>query len=407
MGSAEVLLSLKKGGVCLLFLCIAVTTSASQAAASDEPNQRQFENGVAQMFAGRYEQAVATFEDLYRRTGSLRVKLEWARAAFFWKRYELSRRLFDEVLAHSVPEVVRFNVSLYLAEIAKLGNHTDYGFSFTRDTNPFTLSKPQEVLIFGLPFRYSPPEPRRTLAGITFYGIHSRALNESGNIRFIGEITDTEYEGMDRNKSALKVALQFKRRVEDEVSLRVGIDHFFQRRERLLIQRFLAAELRRDQPFGLLDQYQLEMKLTSNRYPDFPQLDGHQRSLAAVVVKNIDAGIQLGANLYADTTSATLSAQAYRTEGAGGYVRFLAAPIRSNTRIGHTRLVRTYSGVDELFMIRRSDVRDITSISIKPYAWKIADLFPAIELGFERSRSSISINTFDRAFLNFSLSKNY
>lgn len=393
--------------MCLLFLWFFSTSAICQAIEAPNPNQRQFEAGVAEMFAGKYEQAVSTFQDLYRRTGSVRVKLEWARAAFFWKRYDLSKRLFDEVTAQPLPEIVRFNVSFYLAEIAKLGNHTDYGFSFTRDTNPFVLSKPQEVWIFGLPFKYSPPEPKQSLAGVTFYGIHSRALNESGNVRFIGEVNDTEYEGHNRNKSTLKLALQVKRRIEDEVSLKVGVDHFFQRRERLLVQRFLAMELRRDQPFGILDQYQLEAKLASNQYPDFPQLDGHMKSLAAVAVKNAGPGIQLGANVYADMTSSNMASQAYKTEGVGAYVRFLATPLKSNTRISHTRLIRNYGGIDELFMVQRSDIRDITSISIKPYGFKVANLFPAVEFGVEKSRSNIPINAFERAFVNVSLTKNY
>ncbi len=110
MALAERWTTVKRGGFGLLFSCISTLAVAQIIPPAPDPHQTQFEAGLRNMFEGRYEQATSIFEDLYRKTRAVRVKLEWARAAFLWKRYELSRSLFDQVLEQPVPDVVRFNV---------------------------------------------------------------------------------------------------------------------------------------------------------------------------------------------------------------------------------------------------------------------------------------------------------
>lgn len=398
--------NLRKGGASLLFLCLVGFAQAQEKQGLDNA-QVEFEAGVQSMFAGQHAVAVSIFSELYRKTGAPRVKLEWARAAFLAKQYNLAEVLFNEVLTEPIPDIVRFNISIYLGEIAKLGDRTDYGFTFTRDTNPFAVARQQQILIYGMPFNYTPPKAQETLSGLNFYVSHSRSLTSDGAVKLIVEADDTEYEGKDNNKSAAKLALQFKQKAEDDLSFRVGIDHFFQRRDLLLKQPYLAAQYRKDQLSGFLNQYQIDARAGLNRYPDFSYVDGNIASLGATVAKNLSNSIQVGANLYFDQTSSKTTSQAYRTVVAGGYARFFTPAISSNTKLSFTRTNRSYKGIDELFIVKRSDDRDVFSASVQPYALKIKGLYPAIEFGIERSQSNIPVNSFSRSFINLMLRKNY
>lgn len=359
------------------------------------------------MFAGEQDLAMGIFEDLHKETDAVRVKLEWARSAFLGKRYDLSKKLFDQILTESIPDVVRFNIALYLTEIAKLGDQTDYGWVFTRDTNPFAMAKAQQILIYGIPFTYTPPRAQETLFGLNFYVAHSRSLTDGGTVRLIAEADDTEYEGKDNNKSSIKLALQLKDKSEDNLSFKFGVDHFFQRRNLLLSSPYLGIQYRKDQLAGYFNQYQLEFKTGKNNYAGFPLMDGTLSSLTFYASKNLENGIQVGGNLHLDKATSITESQVYSTELAGVYARFFMPFISSNTRISFTKTRRTYKGLDELFIIKREDFRENISLSIQPYSIKIFGLYPVAEVGIEKSTSNIPINSFKRAFANFALRKNY
>jgi len=401
----QIFFSLKKGALGLLFLF-----SSAIALGQDrpvDPAQVQFEAGVRAMFSGDHEAALALFEALYQKTNAPRVKLEWARAAFLAKKYNLSAQLFREVLDGNIPDSVRFNISLWLTEVSALSDQTDYGFTFVRDTNPFAVAKQQTILIYGIPFQYTPPKGMETLSGLNFYVRHSRTLNSSGTVRLIAEADDTEYQGRDNTKTSVKAALQIKRRPEDNLSLRLGFDHFFQRRDLLLKQPYVGIQYRKDQLTGVLNQYQLDAVLAKNIYPEYSFVDGQTISLSANGSRNVKEGMQIGGNLYVDETETKLWTQGFNTVAGTVYARLLVPPIRSTVRLSMTKSVRTYNGIDELFLLRRHDTRNSLAASIQPYSLKVFGLFPTVEIGLENSNSNISINAFKRTFLNFALKKNY
>lgn len=407
MASAKQVCKVKGGCLGLLLLCLVVWPSVQAQDNQSDPAQIQFEAGVQRMFAGQPEEAIAVFENLYSKTRATRVKLEWARAAFLAKRYALSRRLFDEVLAEPIPDIVRFNIAVYLGEIAKLGDQTDYGFSFVSDTNPFAVAKPQQILIYGIPFTYTPPKTQETLLGLNFYAAHSRSLTDSGTVRLTAEADNTEYQGKDNNKSAVKLAVQLKTSANSNTNLRLGVDHFYQRRVLLLRQPYVGFQYRKDQLGGVFQQYQVDIKASQNTYPDFPYVDGRTASIGVGVTKNIGNNLQGGANFYLDDTTSRIESQGYNTTAASVYARFFTPVIASNTRLNYSWTNRSYKAVDELFAVTRADRRVAISASIQPYALKIMGLYPALEIGIEKNSSSVSINSFDRTFANFTLRKNY
>lgn len=373
---------------------------------SSDP-QAEFTAGVAAMFAGQHDKAMTVFSALYKKTRSPRVKLEWARAAFLAKEHDLSRQLFSEVLLDNPPDIVRFNISLYLGEIAKLGNSTDYGFSYVRDSNPFAFSKPQTVTIYGMPFSYRPPRTQETLQGVNAYIIHSRTLNTAGTVRAMIEAEDTEYSGQDNSKSSFKLSLETRLSQENNWSIKTGLDAYLQRRELLLYQPFVGLGYRKDQMGGLFHQVQLDLRHGRNIYPDFSSVNGTFQSINIQASKNLDPKFQLGSAYYADESTSSSASSAYKTQAHSVFVRFFTPLIRSNTKINYTRSTRLYNGVDELFLVRRKDDRTVFSLAIQPYSLRLAELYPSIEFGREVTDSSIPINGYQRNFISLLLKRNY
>lgn len=405
VASAELLSQIKKGAWGLLFLFS--STFANGQDRHVDPAQVQFESGLSALFSDDLETALKIFEDLYKKTNAPRVKLEWARAAFLAKKYKLSSQLFNEVLAESIPDSVRFNISLWLTEISVLSDQTDYGFTFVRDTNPFAVGKQQTILIYGTPFIYSPPQEIETLLGLNFHFRHARTLNTSGTVRIIAEADHTAYQGRDNNKTSVKSAFQVKRRSEDNLSLRLGLDHFFQRNELFLKQPYVGVQYRKDQSIGVLNQYQVDATVTKNIYPVFSFADGQSISLSTSATSTVKEDMQIGGNLYLDRTETKLRSQGFNTLTGTVFSRVLAPSILSTVTISLTKSRRTYNGIDELFLLRRHDMRDVISTSIQPNNLKVFGLYPALEIGTERSTSNIKINSFKRTFLNLALKKNF
>ncbi len=366
-----------------------------------------FEDGVRAMFSGNYDSSIKTFEQLYQATKSQRVKLEWARSAFLAKQYKLSKRLFDEVMAENPPAIVKFNIHLFLGEISKLGDQTDYGFSVVRDTNPFGFSKPQNILIYGIPFSYTPPTKKETLTGLNFYINHSMTLNEGRNIRLIANLEDTEYQGENNNKSSAKLALQFKINAEDNLDFKIGGDYYFQRRELLMIQPYLGLQYRKDQVGGVLDQYQFSLRAARNQFPDFPHIDGPQHSVSASATKSISQHVQLSVDGYLDQFASKTKSQGFNTTTKGVRAKIFAPIIGSFIHLGYTQTSRDYKELDELFLVKRNDDRVLRSITLQPYSFKILSLHPSIEMGYEKLASNISINSFERKYINFALKRNF
>ncbi len=405
VASAELFSQTKKGAWGLLFLCS--STFAIEQDRYVDPAQIQFEAGVSALLSDDLENALRIFGDLYKKTNAPRVKLEWARAAFLAKKYGLSSQLFNEVLAENLPDSVRFNISLWLTEISALSDQTDYGFTFVRDTNPFAVGKQQTILIYGTPFLYSPPQDIETLLGLNFHFRHSRTLNASGTVRLIVESDNTVYQGRDNIKTSVKAAIQVKRRSEDNLSLRLGFDHFFQRSELFLKQPYVGIQYRKDQVNGVLNRYQLDATVTKNIYPDYSFADGRSTSLTTSATSTVKEGVQIGGILFLDQTKTRLRSQGAHTFSGTVFARLLVPSSTSTLTLSLTKSRKNYNGIDELFLLRRHDMRDVISASIQPNNLKVFGLFPNLEIGSEKSTSNIKINSFERTFLNFSLKKNY
>jgi hypothetical protein len=385
-----------------------VHAQAVNALALPPTPQAQFEEGVRRMFAGEHEQAEAIFAALYQQTGALRVKLEWARAAFLGKRYNLSRRLFDEILEENLPDAVRFNIAIYLNEIARQGGDmTDYGVTFVNDSNPFLVSQRQTIWLYGLPFDYEPAHKPERLAGAQAYLSHYRALNDAETLRLLFDGDHTQYEGRNNSKTNLRLALQVKRNTGDNLSLNLGVDHYFERGHLLIRQPYVGLRWREDHLTGPLNQIQLDARLSKNEFPDYDYMQGNTRSFSGIFAKNLTQTLQLGVTAHVDDAPARLPSQSYRTVSLGGWGQVFIPWLASSVQLGHTATRRKFAAMDEFFAVDRRDWRRDTHLIIRPFEWKIGTLYPALVVGHTESRSNIPIYQYKNTWINVSLRKNF
>ncbi len=399
-------LRILKGGLCLLFLCIFAQPNQLQAQTNPDFYQSRFELGVEALFSGNPEQAERIFEALYQDTKAIRVKLEWARAAFMSRKYELSKKLFNEVLEENVPDAVRFNVSLFLTEITKFGNHTDYGFNFVKDSNPFAVTSTRKILIFGIPFNYTPPTPNQTLNGVRFFFANSSVILDAAEYRLLTELDATKYEGDLNDRSALKIAIQYTPGMQN-LSYRLGIDHYHQKSELLLRQPYAAATYRVNQLSGLLNHWEVEARFGSNQYPDFPQVDGGFYAFNFSGRKNILTNLQATFGFYLDDADAKQKSQGYKTLSKNLGVKYFWGAIGSAMQVNYVNAKRNYGEIDDLFMVKRLDNRKYFSVMIQPYRFRFQGLYPSVEIASEKNDSNLSISTYNKRVVNFGLRKNF
>lgn len=364
--------------------------------------------GVRFMFAGEYDQAQTIFETLYEKTGAVRVKLEWARAAFLGRRYNLSRHLFEEILAENIPDAVRFSIGIYINEIARQGGDMlDYGFSMISDTNPFLAAKRQVIHVYGIPFEYEPPHQPKPLFGMQGYLSYYHALNEAETLRVLFDGDHTQYDGHDNSKTNLRLALQGKLRTGDKLSLRLGLDHYFEHGRLLIRQPYVGLRWRQDQLTGALNQIQIDARVGENQFPDYDYMNGSSRSLSGVFTKNLTDTFQVGVTLHTDDTRSNLRSQSYRTLSAAGWVQVFVPQLSSSAQLGYSITRRKFQAKDEMFLVDRVDERKDISLTIRPYALKFWSLYPALVVGHSEANSNISLYQYTNSYINVSLRKNF
>ena len=398
---------LKKGALGLLFFIAAGGSFAQNSVSNTIANQAQFESAVQAMFLGDYEYALNVFEDLYLRTDSLRVKLEWARTAFLAKKFNLAKDLFLDVLEEPVPDLVRFNISLYLEEIEKEGNQTDWSLGLTREYNPFGIAESQEVIVFGVPFQYIPPTEPSYLSGVTGRFYHARSIDKGQSIRFIGDIYGAIYEGSRNNKADVNLGVDYIFPSWREARVQAGVDHFFQRSDLVVRQPYIGFQYQKDQLTGLLNHYQINGRRALNKYAEFSQLDGEVNSVSLRGARDFSKTLRIGLTGEVVDTSAESESDHYSAISAGIYFQYFSREISSKVYAAYSYSKRRHDSSDPFFQVKRVDRKEAVSFAIQPYRLQLFGVFPKLEVGFESNNSTIPLYSSDRTTVNLQFQKNY
>ena len=135
---------------------------------------------------------------LIEKPALVRVRLELARAFFYKKEDDLSRRHFDRVLAGKPPKAMVANINRFLRIMrARRRWSAHFGFSLAPDTNIGAVSDSEVIYIYDLPFRRNNFEGESSGLGFVFWGgwEYQHPLGERLRLRVGTDISRREYEG--------------------------------------------------------------------------------------------------------------------------------------------------------------------------------------------------------------------
>ena len=134
---------------------------------------------------------------LITRPDLVRVRLELARAFFYKREDDLSRRHFDRVLAGKPPKAMVANINRFLRIMrARRRWRAHFGFSLAPDTNIGAVSDSEVIYIYDLPFRRNNFEGESSGIGVVLWGgwEYQYPLGERLRLRLGADISRREYE---------------------------------------------------------------------------------------------------------------------------------------------------------------------------------------------------------------------
>ena len=144
------------------------------------------------------DEAIAVLRTiLIAQPGLVRVRLELARAFFYKKEDDLSRRHFDRVLAGKPPKAMVSNINRFLRIMrARRRWSAHFGFSIAPDTNIGAVSDSEIIYIYDLPFRRNNFEGESSGLGFVFWGggEYQQPLSQRLRLRLGANLSRREYE---------------------------------------------------------------------------------------------------------------------------------------------------------------------------------------------------------------------
>lgn len=195
------------------------------------------------MFAGRYDEASATFRELSKHTNAPRVKLELGRSLFLGQHFKDAKQVFNEVYYSSgLPYEVRRSINLYLEKIDRKIGFLVPSFGLSVDTNPRKATTASDFLLLGLPVVLSHQMHGRAI-GLQ-YGLSGRTpLNTSSTLSILGATNGVEYSQITTSYVNATAGLSFDDRKGD-VSLESGIQYARRKNSDTLISPYVAGTYR-------------------------------------------------------------------------------------------------------------------------------------------------------------------
>lgn len=174
---------------------------------ASEAEQQAFEQAKALVAAGELQQALDGFATLYQRTGSPRVKLEWADVALLLGKFELAQNLYNEVLALAPPKVVVAKIQQRLLLIPGSRHDFNWQLQMGQEFNPFAQADSQVITLFGLPFLYQPQTQAEKLWGLHVNAQYQYRLSNEQPMWLDSYLAASLFEGNNNQKWQLGSSL--------------------------------------------------------------------------------------------------------------------------------------------------------------------------------------------------------
>ncbi|HEY7238048.1 MAG TPA: surface lipoprotein assembly modifier [Burkholderiales bacterium] len=385
-----------RGKLLVAALGIALASPASAQQPPDPEIQRAFVEGAQRLQAGDYESAARIFRELTHRTDAPRVKLELARALFYLKQYDESRRLFKAVLLEpELPWRVHDNIETFLRAIDDVDGYARFALSIVSDSNPRNITQEREFTIGGVRLTFEPPKDNERVTGLrySFQGMQPILRESRVSVYFNASYLDYPAQSLDRLTADGGLS---KRLDASYGELRAGLEGGTYGGQYLY--RFPYLELGRRLSESAVHRLDGAVRVGRVTFPYYSYLDANYGSVTLSAAKSMTQA--LAGLLKATVELSDARERPYAYYGVTlepGINLFVERPapllLRAGLAFGH----RQYAADDPLFGITRRDMRIALEASIRNKEWRWMNFTPALAVTLERNESSIDFYSYHKA----------
>jgi outer membrane protein len=362
----------------------------------DPEIQRAFVEGAQRLQAGDYEGAARVFRELTRKTDSPRVKLELARALFYLKQYDESRRLFKAVLLEpELPWRVRDNIEVFLRDIDDVDGYARFALSVVSDSNPRNITQERQFAIGGFRLTFEPPKDNERVTGLrySFQGMQPILRESRLAVYFTASYLDYSAQSLDRLTVDGGLSKRFGGGYGE---VRAGMEGGTFGGQYLY--RFPYLEL--SQRLSQSPVYRIDGTVRGGRvtFPYYSYLDANYGSVSLGGARSLSealAGLLKATVEVSDARERPYSYYGVTLEP--GLSLFVERPapllLRAGVALGH----RQYAADDPLFGTTRRDRRIAFEASLRNKEWRWMNFTPALAVTLERNESSIDFYSYRKA----------
>lgn len=384
------------------FVIWVVVFNFSNTAIAHVKNKDQviFERGVELMRSGECAAAIPIFENLNAKTGSARVKLEWARCAYIVNQLAVARQLFEEVKRSSPPMQVVEKIDEYLSLIKEKRNPISINLSLSYDDNPFLLPNIKTIYIHGIPFSYVPDKPKGAALGVRLNGSYLHSISDIGGAYAIMKFDHTQYNiDSSTNKTRYAVGLRFDNFLRRDQSVSSELFRYYEKGiltqdgEELIIEGIFRDGINES------DGKPYFLKLGNYKFPSSPSSNYRQYS-AGITMPMFVKSMSVAPYLSVSVSDSLLKQDSYNFIEAGA--KFIGYKLNwhgvlPQFEISHA--VQKYKSMDTLFLKQRLDNTTTGAISFK-LPLSLGDTETVIKIGVEKKASNISVFGYTNYFFN-------
>lgn len=356
-----------------------------------DSNDVDFLLGLLALEGKDYDRSITHFRAILARApGSVRVRLELARAFFMKRDYANAFRQFQFARAGNPPAEVIANIDRFIGAIRReKGLSYSFGMAIAPDSNINNGSSTGEVTLFGLPFELGNDARRRSGVGLVLDGSAEFAprIGQSSRLRLGAAMQRREHKGAKFDDMAIALHAG-PRLVKGRWDVSVLATAFQRRFGSARINQGYGGRLEAAYYGDSRTAVFVGLAASGVRYPDHKLHDGMHYSLSAGAGRALTASSSATARLGVSRTEARVPQFAsWSGSAALSYQRDLVGGFTVSVEPGYIRA--RYDAVDPFFDRRRIDRQLELRVTALNRSLVVRGFTPRIGLTLIRRRSTI------------------
>ena len=370
-----------------------------------DPNQIAFEKGINAINDSNYSDAIPILRNLFEVTNSPRVKLEWARAAYFSGDLDSAEALFKDVLLLDPPMMVREKIGIFLEEIALSQGKIEASAGIVFDSNPRAVTNNRIINLYGFSFQYDPGIDTSPQLGLGYQLFGAKAFGQEKRFMIGFNINGAKFEDHFFDRTSLQEYAAYRIFDNPNIKLKANFEQFYYGGH--LLYTAPSTSVLHLKNFQSGASWNNEIKFSKLDYPEYDYLSGPLNSLTTSYAYPVFPNGTLGFELGLDRAKANESPYAFRTQTLALTSNIYVTDFFIKAQVKLLASNRIFDDFDPLFGIIRQDRRRGAYLSLLKTDWKVYGVAPSIDIGYEINDSNIDIYTYKRDIIGLNFKKVY